>query len=537
MQKITNALLSFLKQKDLRRIIYSAIFALLFSFFFEYGNLLTRGSGLAKEGLNLVNLVMYFILAFALSYYLFGIKTSTKKIIKKIHFNKKRFFIVFAIIFICYLPVFLAYYPGIFQYDVLTQINLNTTQHPLVHTLFIRFFTQTLGEGLFHNHNIGIALSTLAQMLIVSGIFSYAIERIRIINIPKKAYISLIAFFSLCPTFSIMSISATKDTLFTSFLLLTIIFFCDIIKNKKQLKVRQFILFILSLTITCLLRNNMIYVTVIWLLIVIILYPHKKLFLLCGASSLILCFTTQWSLQAITSSTPGNKVEMFAVPIQVLSKLAIEHPKLIDDYNTTENLLYPDTAINIEDLKSKYNPIIVDPVKFSIWEPRLNDYLRFIKKWVKYSLTYPAEAIDSWAKLDVSSWYIFNSDYNNVYKDQGYLETGFINVWEDSAMNSKFPWLKEQLDYLIAQNGYQNNFILYTIMSPAPYVWAIVFLLLSSVYRKNKLVISLSSLLLLLFATILLGPTIIIRYIYPIMIIVPIILCIYLFGNYRQDKN
>ena len=537
MQKVIDNLIFFIKQKDPRRILFSTMFALLFAILFEYGNILTRNSGLSKEGLNLLNLITYFIVAFTLSYYLFGLKLPMKRARAKVHFNKKRFFIIFLIIFICYLPVFLAYYPGIFQYDVLTQIQLNTTQHPLVHTLFIRFFTQVLGEKLFHNHNIGIALATLTQMTIVSGIFSYAIERMRMLNIPKTAYVLLIVFFSLCPTFSIMAISTTKDTLFASFLLLSIIFFFDIIKNKKALRFRQLIPFTVSLIITCLLRNNMIYVAAIWLIVIIILFPHKKLFLISGISSLLICLIIQSFLQTITFSTSGNKVEMFAVPIQTLSKLAIEHPELIDDYNTTENLLFPNTNISIESLKLNYNPILVDPLKFNVWEPRINDHSKFIKKWLKYSFTYPTETLDTWAKLTVSSWYIFSTDYNNVYNEQGYLETGFINVWDDSNMNSKIPWLKKLLDHLIAQNNYQNNFVLFIIMSPALYIWTLILLLFISIYTKNQLVISLATLLLLLFITILLGPTIIIRYIYPIMISTPIILYIFLFWNHRHNRN
>lgn len=57
-----------------------------------------------------------------------------------------------ALIFVCWLPVFLAYWPGISAYDIYTQIfevfeDNYTNRNPLLHTLILGAFYR-LGEGL-----------------------------------------------------------------------------------------------------------------------------------------------------------------------------------------------------------------------------------------------------------------------------------------------------------------------------------------------------------------------------------------------------
>lgn len=58
--------------------------------------------------------------------------------------------IITLIQFLLWLPVFLAYYPGIYTYDVLWQmlqgsyVNYNT-HYPLVHTLWLQFFYNIVG--------------------------------------------------------------------------------------------------------------------------------------------------------------------------------------------------------------------------------------------------------------------------------------------------------------------------------------------------------------------------------------------------------
>lgn len=97
--------------------------------------------------------------------------------------NVKVFLISFLAIFLCWIPVFLAYYPAIMSYDFHRQsqeayrgwIWFNT-HHPLVHTALIRFFF-LLGEQI-GSYQIAMALFSLLQMLVLAATFAYSVNMI-----------------------------------------------------------------------------------------------------------------------------------------------------------------------------------------------------------------------------------------------------------------------------------------------------------------------------------------------------------------------
>lgn len=79
-----------------------------------------------------------------------------------------------ALIFVCWLPVMLAYWPGISAYDIYTQIfevfeDDYTNRNPLLHTLILGAFYR-LGEGL-GSAALGYALFILMQMAVMAGAY------------------------------------------------------------------------------------------------------------------------------------------------------------------------------------------------------------------------------------------------------------------------------------------------------------------------------------------------------------------------------
>ena len=79
------------------------------------------------------------------------------------------FLCCFLIIFICWLPYFLAYFPGIlsndsvWQMDQILGIRPLSNHHPFTHTMIIKLF-YSIGYAIFGTANAGIATYTLFQM-------------------------------------------------------------------------------------------------------------------------------------------------------------------------------------------------------------------------------------------------------------------------------------------------------------------------------------------------------------------------------------
>ena len=90
--------------------------------------------------------------------------------------NKKYFIFFFLIIFICYIPYLIHYYPGKITYDTNLQLSfikngILSDIHSLVHTNFLGLFVN-IGLNIFHNENLGIMFYTLFQMFFLA--FTYA---------------------------------------------------------------------------------------------------------------------------------------------------------------------------------------------------------------------------------------------------------------------------------------------------------------------------------------------------------------------------
>lgn len=84
-----------------------------------------------------------------------------------------------AVILLCWLPVFLAYYPAVFAYDAegqLYQVMAHdySTHHPLIHTLFLGAFFK-LGEKLPGTYSSGMALHSIVQMFLMAMILGYVL--------------------------------------------------------------------------------------------------------------------------------------------------------------------------------------------------------------------------------------------------------------------------------------------------------------------------------------------------------------------------
>ena len=122
---------------------------------------------------------------------------------------------------LAWLPVYLAYYPGICAYDAPVQTgqimeHYYFDHHPIVHTLFLQGMLW-LGSHIFGSVNAGMAFYTAVQMLLLSGSMAYGML---VLHHRKTAAgwqlaIQLLGMFF--PFHWYMSVSMTKDTVFSAF--------------------------------------------------------------------------------------------------------------------------------------------------------------------------------------------------------------------------------------------------------------------------------------------------------------------------------
>lgn len=177
----------------------------------------------------------------------------------------KVFGISAAAVFLCLVPVWLAYYPVIMSYDFHRQLDEASKgftwfwpYQPIAHTWLIWLFLR-LGR-LLGDLQAGMACMALFQMLVYSLAAGYACAFLyRILRRPWTVAAGIL-FFGVFPLNSVLALCATKDVLFGTFFLLFVLLLgeCFFFSRGK----RRIALSVLLVAEGCLMmqfRNNCIY--------------------------------------------------------------------------------------------------------------------------------------------------------------------------------------------------------------------------------------------------------------------------------------
>jgi hypothetical protein len=457
----------------------------------------------------------------------FLLKTLENKNCKEYNFSKgdgKYFLITGLIILVAWIPVWLAYYPGLFAYDVMTQIpqaeNGYSVALPLLHTLFLNFFYYTVGGEIFQNYSTGIAWCTVVQMVIFAFMLSYIHLFFKRCCINKKLRVILIAITSLFPVFPVLAISMTKDIFFAGFfgMLFTCLGYWELNAEKTKKSIEINIVYFISVAGTILFRANGVYAVAAMCVVVVLSLGKKSkkiifLTLLSFVSSVLLLNGVKAGLSAEDSS----KNDVLSILYQQLAYVyAVDYEELSDEDRADIELIIPRVTY--------YNPNNADPVKFTGTASDNMDcfvdlYFRLLKK-------YPLQYVQAFMHTNLGYFYIFDTtNANNVYGygldgRQGYLLTD-TKYGFDVVHETKFKPLETLYENLFSANEYQKIFPLFVMCSLAVYFWTIVLMFFRMLELKNWRIVSSMTLVLVLGATSLLAPCALIRYIFPYILCIP----------------
>jgi len=526
------------------------IYSFIEGFLLMYGSLLNMDKSLSNFKIYMLLIILIFTLIFyILNNIYFKILSFNYEKRENNKFSKKKFLILWLIIFILWIPVLLAYYPSIWAYDVYDQvphlIGQNVTnKHPIIHTLFIELFI-IIGKKI-SSYTFGILLLTIVQMIIMSFIFSYSMEKIssKVNNKKLRIFITslLIIYFGILPFNSIMSISITKDVLFSGLLLLLIIFLYDFIDFEKVSKLKYSIFMIISI-LFILTKNNALFIFIFFTLLFTIIYKgnNKKNIVILSIFSIIISIIINSILLVSTNSKKYNKFETYNIQIQNLIYISIKHPSINEGKDKLFDII-PRKCFD-DDLSSNFDKNRVDYVKDKLVNCELNNfnYNKLNIIWIKYGLKYPIEYIDSWSNITIGSWYLLDESHANTYPgdNQGYLLTDYkyIEGVSEDVPDIKFPWLFDKLERVASINRQYKDISIWRFIY-APAVYVLSFFLLFVYVISKKLTNELIPLIVLLglFITILNAPVIVVRYIYPFMVCVPIIF-VRLFTTKKEKLN
>lgn len=453
-----------------------------------------------------------------------------------------------ALVLLSLLPVYLAYYPGICAYDTSIQLEQIVRanyidHHPILHTLLLKWF---LGIGnVLGNATIGIGIYMALQVLTVACAFAYGVATLHHFKISEWVLVVVQLFFMLYPFHWYMSVTTTKDTLFTVFFLVQMVSLYGLLLEKDKGRWRNLFvgMYMLGTVGMILLRNNGKYAMLVLLgiLLLVILFGKKnrKLWLRISAISLMLFLLGNLILSGLfraTNAVQGDKREMLSMPIQQLARTMVYHGGLGMEESDDNTLTAEDKAlINEFILYEKYRdyrPEISDPVK-SFTNTYVVRYKakEFISTYLSLLVRYPGDYVN--AALAVNAGFLSPGDVSHATINQisgqpglGYIQT----TWVDEAMesqgvykDSKWESLHRSLEKWADENGYLKLPILKYLFVPGTVLWAYLLLLGICLLKRayNRLIPL--SLVLGYYGTLILGPTVQLRYIYPLMVVLPLV--------------
>ena len=456
----------------------------------------------------------------------------------------KTFFLSWGIIFLCWIPVFLAYYPAIMSYDFNVQsmqvvMEAYHTHHPLIHTGLLWIFFQ-LGKSV-GSYQLGMAFFSLFQMLILSCIFGYSCTFVQRFTRKKFPVILAILFYGILPVNSVLSISITKDVLFSGFFLLFLLLLLEH-SISRQRKLFLDICLVLVGILMLLFRNNAIYAFIPFAILYIII-NHKEWLRSCiiCISIPVLATAASYGLQQGMHAETGSISEMCSVPMQQFARVGYLHGSELseEDYACIDWYVY-------DEYWQRYNPPIADTVKITVaadgiehWEENLPHTIR---DWVKIGLHYPNEYLDAFFCLTSGYWFLDDVSYAEVLGSDLDGRMGILytfnasksSVFEGIESHSLFPWLEKQMEKIVSANSFFEWPVLSQLFKPAVYCLLLLFGLFIFWYKKEGKYTIYVLFPLLYLATLLLGPVALMRYAYPFMVWSPVLICMIFFAP-KQD--
>lgn len=421
-----------------------------------------------------------------------------------------------VLLFACWIPCFLAGYPGFYNYDAFSQVPQAlyeevqySAHHPLIHTLIMG---KIIAFGYHHGTDLndGIALHSVLQMAFCAMMFSYMICYVR-----KKTGRLLFSAVSFCyyaffPPIPMFAMSTTKDTVFSVLLLFAVTDSYEMCRDlpaffASKRKMAKFI--ILSL-LMCLFRKNGIYAVVCTVPFVLLLcQKYRKHIVLLFTAITVIYAVVNKGLAWVLDAQPGSAAEMFSVPMQQIARVYNDYGE--DAFEGGEmSMIYE--SISGEDLL-RYDPFLSDRVKnhlnFQVIQDNKMDYVQL---WAKKGIQYPGTYLKAFLENTYQAWYPGTS----IYRKTTITQTSYFDMemCPGGYRDSKMPRLLEYYDKIATGFYYQKFPFIRLLFSIGAMFWVALFTLCFAIYRKNRQLTVAMLLVLFYCMTVLLGPTSLVRY-------------------------
>lgn len=512
-----------------RQIVVVAILAMIYAVILVFGYQIIKNDCIAyRSWVTYIQIVGYFFAGNLVLHLLYGFlpiianTISRKEFIIFMNVEKvKSFFILWFLMFLLWLPTLLACWPGVATYDINAQMEQITHQaysshHPVVHTLILEICFK-VAERFGGNNSNGILIYSLFQMGIMTSAFAGTVYYMLYRKMAKIWCVLVFLWYSLFPIHALFGVITTKDSLFSVFFLLTVLCVMQMQKEEFWKRAGWQILAVISFTMMNIFRNNGYYVFLMLIPFLGIAYrKHIKKLLLMVVIVVVLVQIYKGPFSNVLGVRPGDSREMLSIPIQQMARVYQNHQDELEskDRYLILELIEPDRLIHYDSHKS-------DTVKAGFQTEVFQENIKtYIDLWGRLGSRYWQDYLDAFFAMSYGNYYPKdNLPDTQIYRV--YLELG---ARVDIPIESKMPRVFEILEDLCLNSTYYNIPGGYLLFSYGFAFWVVLFLFGRVIMEKTYEKIPPFIAIFLLYATILAGPVALLRYMYPIMICVPLLM-------------
>lgn len=429
---------------------------------------------------------------------------------------------LFAFLFLmaCWVPVWLAFWPGHFSADSITQFYSyynedHSTHHPLLHTLLLGFCMMLGIDASPDSYATnGLALYCGIQMLVVAGCVAYAISWLKRRGTPAWVRLLITLGFGLSPFFAPWTFYSQKDVIFGVLVLV----FCLQLVDLYQFRctVGRIIGFVLAAVLMMLFRNNGVYALVLVFPFAVWWMRGKRLpvaVLLLACAGLYVAANA--GLICAFDAEMGSKVEILSTPLQQIARTLRDDPDAASlDTEDVLGTLYGDVSI-----AECYDERISDPVKWPVDYELLDENIPgLLSLWARML----PEHIPTYAEAFLTQNLPYLLPGSEMYTSFDF--TVEQPEWFPIELTSYLPKLRtlyETYDETMTFAGIPGTRYL---ADPAVQVWLCIIGFAFAICRRERGLMTAFAFLLTIWATCLLGPVAIMRYLLGLYYTVPVLL-------------
>ena len=440
---------------------------------------------------------------------------------------------VFFICILCWLPYFLAYYPGIITDDAEWQLEQAiglrsfSNHQPWIHTMFHRLFYK-IGYYLFHTVNAGVAVCVVVQMGVMAAAFAYLITTFYREHMKRGFLYGCVIYFALIPFHELYAVTLWKDVAMGAVVLCFSVSVWRM-TGERKVGIGTSLIFLIMGLLLCILRSNGFYAYLLCVpFFLFFLKRNRRSILLFSVMTIALTLFYKGPVLKYYGVTPPDTIESLSIPAQHIARVIADDGTLSEKQ---EKLL--SKAVDVSQIKKEYDPALSDPIKTLVRQTGNQEYIAehkidYFKLWIELGIEHPSTYLK--AQIDQTKGY--------WYPDIQYWVTTTMmkeNSW-GMYRDSKMPGCVLNIMRFV-ETLYKQIPILGLLWSIGFYTWTMILLAGVTICRKKSIApfFPVAAILLSLFIATPVQAEF--RYSYAMMTTIPLFIMIACSEEKRQDEE